>query len=110
MTVLSRYFQNFSRWVKRGHAAPLPLEPIPVESWAARKANYDRAQRSHHGRGDAYAHLRKATNSALIEQIFADEAKCLGMIDSHPWIFRDPGAVSAAIKAVARKRVAEARR
>lgn len=71
MNAIARYWHNFFRWVKHGHAMPLrlhvgatgtsgpavwttgsspwlcnfkPLEPIPVESWAERKAAFERAK------------------------------------------------------------------
>lgn len=112
MNAIISFWQNFARYVKHGHAQPLPivLQPIPIESWAERKRAYERAQRAHHGQRDAYAHLRKGTNAALIQQIFADEAKCLRIVETHPWLIRDPDAFVAAVKAVARRRVAEARR
>ena len=108
---LKRYWIDFAAWVK-GRNRPLQFQtaqPIPVSSWAGHKVAYAHAQRSHHGQRQAYANLRKSTNAKLIEQIFADEAKCLRLLDTHHWLFRNPDAVEAAIKAIARKSVAEAR-
>lgn len=139
MKAVIRYWHNFARWVKHGHAKPLKpfrlnvgratgtaghiwttgtspwlcnigtLEPIPVESWTERKRDFERAQRAHRGQRDTYAKFRKATNAVLIEQIFADADKCERLVDTHPWLFRDPDAFVAAVKATARRRV-QARR
>jgi hypothetical protein len=105
----SQYWRDFAAWVK-GRNQLRVLEPIPVESWVDRKLAYERAQRAHRGQRDTYAHLRKATNAKLIEQIFADEAKSLSLIDTHPWLIRDPNAFAAMVKAIARQRISEAQR
>jgi hypothetical protein len=104
----SQYWRDFAAWVKGRNQRLRVLDPIPVESWADRKIAYERAQRAHRGQADAHASLRKATNAALIEQIFADEAKSLRLIDTHPWLIRDPHAFAAMVKAIARQRIAEA--
>lgn len=92
MNAIICFWRNFARWVKQGHAQPLPLmQRIPVESWADRKRDFERAQRSHRGQRDAYAHLRKSTNEALL----------------HPNLFRDANTIAfvAAVMATARQSV-----
>jgi hypothetical protein len=111
MSAIARYWVDFAAWVK-GRNRPLQFQtaqPIPVSSWVERKFAYAHAQKAHHGQREAYANLRTSTNAKLIEQIFADEAKCLRLLDTHHWLFSNPDAVEAAIKAIARKRVREAR-
>lgn len=128
MTALSRYFRDFAAWVKgRNRFTPLGLghtgrslrlipvgldkpQAYPIESWTQRKAAFDRAQRSHHGRGAAGKAFRKKTQADLIEEMFTDEAKGLELIERIPRLLRDPCALEAAVKAIARLHVAEARR
>ena len=86
------------------------MNAIPIVSWAERKEAYAHAQKAHRGQAGAYANLCKSTNAKLIEAIFADEEKCTRLVDTHHWLFRDPQAFTAAVKATARKRVAEAQR
>lgn len=114
MSALTRYWHNFARWVKRGHAQPLPLlQPIPAESWVERKIAFERAKRAHHGQRDAYAHLRKATNERLLrDALNKDDRALIEMTHTHPWLFRDADTIAfvEAVKATARQSVQEARR
>lgn len=112
MSAIARFWQNFARWVKHGHARPLPIvtTPATVESWAARKSAFELSQRAHRDQREAGAKFRKATNAALIEEIFAKAVEPARIVETHPWLIRDPEAFTAAVKATARRRVEEARR
>jgi hypothetical protein len=117
MNAIKRYWIDFAAWVK-GRNRRLQVQtvqPIPVESWAERKLAFERSRRAHRGQAHAYAHLRKATYDSLkrdvISRLDREDAAIHVLIESHPWLYaRDPEAFDAAIKAIARRRVAEARR
>ena len=49
-------------WSHRQTHAPRP-------AWRQTKARYERARRQHHGQGDAWRELRRATNDALRREL-----------------------------------------
>jgi hypothetical protein len=113
MNAIKRYWIDFAAWVKgRNSRLQIPaLQPIPVQSWAERKLAYAHAQKAHHGQRVAYTHLRRGTHEALMRDVLnKEDGALLSLIETHPWLFSRGEAFDVAIKAIARKRVAEANR
>lgn len=110
MNAIKRYWIDFAAWVRGNRPLPAPAAAmlIPTELWADHKRAVECSRKAHRGQRDAYAHLRKATNSKLIEGIFTDACEPARLVETHPWLFRDPDAFVAAVKATARRAVAEA--
>jgi hypothetical protein len=110
---LKRYWIDFAAWVK-GRNSRLQIQtvqPILVQSWAGRKLAYAHAQKAHHGQRVAYAHLRRGTHEALMRDVLnKEDAALIALIETRPWLFSRGDSFEAAIKAIARKRVAEAQR
>jgi hypothetical protein len=111
MNAIKRYWIDFAAWVK-GRNSRLQIhtvQPIPVGSWSGRKLAYAHAKRAHRGQREKYAQLRTGTNEALMRGVVDKEDDALiALIETRPWLFSREGAFEIAIKAIARRRVAEA--